>query len=140
MIFNSRIVTLNGNYSESDHVSQVFLTPAPEVQLLDKVKVQNIVREDREENAWPLVHLSDGRILRSRLLVSDYMRYPNLLLQPIRSVQTDSTRLSGHTLGYNLTGGRTTHTASSRHCSMHHVHPCLEPTLWPTNVSCPRDQ
>ena len=52
----------------------------PEVQLLDKVKVQSIVREDREENAWPLVHLSDGRVIRTRLLVSGYINCLELLL------------------------------------------------------------
>ncbi|KIP02996.1 hypothetical protein PHLGIDRAFT_111423 [Phlebiopsis gigantea 11061_1 CR5-6] len=41
----------------------------PEVQLLHKVKVQNIVRDDCEGNAWPLVHLSDGTVIRARLLV-----------------------------------------------------------------------
>ena len=47
------------------------LSTVPEVQLLDKVKVDSIQREDREEGGgWPLVHLSDGRILRTRLLVS----------------------------------------------------------------------
>ncbi|GJE90325.1 ubiquinone biosynthesis monooxygenase [Phanerochaete sordida] len=45
------------------------LSRHPEVLLLDKVKVQSIVREEREENAWPVVHLSDGRAIRTRLLV-----------------------------------------------------------------------
>lgn len=45
------------------------LSQYPEVQLLDKVKVQSIVREDREENAWPIVHLSNGQAIRARLLV-----------------------------------------------------------------------
>ncbi|PIL25239.1 hypothetical protein GSI_13128 [Ganoderma sinense ZZ0214-1] len=39
------------------------------VELADKVKVQSIVREEREGGGWPLVHLSDGRVLRARLLV-----------------------------------------------------------------------
>ncbi|KAI0709704.1 ubiquinone biosynthesis hydrox [Cerioporus squamosus] len=39
------------------------------VDLLDKVKVQSIQREEREGGGWPLVHLSDGRVLRARLLV-----------------------------------------------------------------------
>ena len=47
------------------------LASLPEVQLLDKVKVQSIQQEEREGGGgWPLVHLSDGRILRTRLLVS----------------------------------------------------------------------
>ncbi len=40
------------------------------VELFDKVKVQSIQREEREGGGWPLVHLSDGRVLRARLLVS----------------------------------------------------------------------
>lgn len=43
------------------------------VELADKVKVQSIVREEREGGGWPLVHLSDGRVLRARLLVSCYV-------------------------------------------------------------------
>ena len=39
------------------------------VELSDNVKVQSIVREEREGGGWPLVHLSDGRVLRARLLV-----------------------------------------------------------------------
>ncbi|GBE86276.1 ubiquinone biosynthesis hydrox [Sparassis latifolia] len=45
------------------------LSTVPSVQLLDKVKVQAIQREERQGGDWPLVHLSDGRILRARLLV-----------------------------------------------------------------------
>ena len=56
------------------------LSRFPEVQLLDKVKVQSIIREEREENAWPLVHLSDGRVIRTRLLVSTYMHVFDQLL------------------------------------------------------------
>ena len=40
------------------------------IELIDKVKVQSIERETREGGGWPLVHLSDGRVLRPRLLVS----------------------------------------------------------------------
>ncbi|KAI0664381.1 ubiquinone biosynthesis hydrox [Cubamyces menziesii] len=39
------------------------------VEIADKVKVQSIQREEREGGGWPLVHLSDGRVLRARLLV-----------------------------------------------------------------------
>ncbi|KIJ20663.1 hypothetical protein PAXINDRAFT_174166 [Paxillus involutus ATCC 200175] len=40
------------------------------LQLLQKVKVESIQREDKAEgNAWPLVHLSDGTTIRARLLV-----------------------------------------------------------------------
>lgn len=46
------------------------------VELMDKVKVQSIVQDEQEGGGWPLVHLSDGRILRARLLVSSIMRCP----------------------------------------------------------------
>jgi ubiquinone biosynthesis monooxygenase Coq6 len=47
------------------------LATVPEVQLLEKVKVNSIQREEREGGGgWPLVYLSDGRTLRTRLLVS----------------------------------------------------------------------
>ncbi|EPQ56623.1 ubiquinone biosynthesis hydrox [Gloeophyllum trabeum ATCC 11539] len=45
------------------------LSSVSEVQLLDKTKVSSIIREDREGGGWPLVHLSDGRVLRARLLI-----------------------------------------------------------------------
>lgn len=45
------------------------LSAFPDVELLDNVKVQTIIREDREGGGWPLVQLSDGRVLRARLLV-----------------------------------------------------------------------
>ena len=44
------------------------------VTLTDKVKVQAIEREEREGGGWPLVYLSDGRVLRARLLVSPLPR------------------------------------------------------------------
>ncbi|KAI0369821.1 ubiquinone biosynthesis hydrox [Pilatotrama ljubarskyi] len=45
------------------------LTARPAVEVTDKVKVDSIQREDREGGGWPLVHLSDSRVLRARLLV-----------------------------------------------------------------------
>ncbi|KZT12458.1 ubiquinone biosynthesis hydrox [Laetiporus sulphureus 93-53] len=45
------------------------LSSMPMIQLFDKVKVQSIQREEREGGGWPLVQLSDGRVLRARLLV-----------------------------------------------------------------------
>ncbi|TDL23907.1 ubiquinone biosynthesis hydrox [Rickenella mellea] len=39
------------------------------VSIIDKVKVSQIVREQKEGGGWPLVHTSDGRVLRTRLLV-----------------------------------------------------------------------
>ncbi|OCH85256.1 ubiquinone biosynthesis hydrox, partial [Obba rivulosa] len=45
------------------------LASSTSIRLLDKVQVQLISREETEGGGWPLVHLSDGRILRTRLLV-----------------------------------------------------------------------
>lgn len=45
------------------------LSQTPEVQLLDNVRVTAIEKEG-EANGWPLVRLSNGRTLRTRLLVS----------------------------------------------------------------------
>ena len=42
----------------------------PATQLFDKIKVHSISREELDSGGWPLVHLSDGRVLRARLLVS----------------------------------------------------------------------
>ena len=42
----------------------------PTVSVLEETKVQSIQKEDREGNGWPLLDLSDGRVLRARLLVS----------------------------------------------------------------------
>lgn len=45
------------------------LSTTSTVELADKVKVQSIT-QDTENGGWPLVHLSDGRTVRARLLVS----------------------------------------------------------------------
>ena len=45
------------------------LSQIPEVQLLDNVRVTTVEREDKG-NCWPLVHLSNGQTVRTRLLVS----------------------------------------------------------------------
>ncbi|KAF9244661.1 hypothetical protein BU15DRAFT_59410 [Melanogaster broomeanus] len=46
------------------------LANAEGIQLLQKVRVDSIQREDKEGgNGWPLVHLSDGTTIRARLLV-----------------------------------------------------------------------
>ncbi|KAG5653399.1 hypothetical protein H0H81_000686 [Sphagnurus paluster] len=45
------------------------LEKLPEVQLIDKTKVQSIIRDTEERGGWPLVHLDNGRVLRARLLV-----------------------------------------------------------------------
>ncbi|KAI1793424.1 ubiquinone biosynthesis hydrox [Ganoderma leucocontextum] len=46
-----------------------YLDKSGTIEVADKVKVLSIVREEREGGGWPLVHLSDGRVLRTRLLV-----------------------------------------------------------------------
>ncbi|KAI0083468.1 hypothetical protein BDY19DRAFT_900279 [Irpex rosettiformis] len=45
------------------------LSQFSEIELADKVKVDSIVQDEQEGGGWPLVHLSDGRVLRTRLLV-----------------------------------------------------------------------
>ncbi|KAJ3534227.1 hypothetical protein NMY22_g7018 [Coprinellus aureogranulatus] len=45
------------------------LAQLPQVQLLQKTKVQSITRDTDDQQNWPLVHLDNGRVLRSRLLV-----------------------------------------------------------------------
>lgn len=47
-----------------------YLDTTPSIKLLDKVKVNSIEKEQKEGGGWPLVHLSDGRVLRARLLVT----------------------------------------------------------------------
>ncbi|KAK7466404.1 putative ubiquinone biosynthesis monooxygenase [Stygiomarasmius scandens] len=44
------------------------LEQLPQVQIIDKTKVTTISPES-EDGGWPLVHLENGRVLRSRLLV-----------------------------------------------------------------------
>ena len=39
------------------------------IELVDKVKVESITSDNREGSSWPLLHLSDGRVIRARLLV-----------------------------------------------------------------------
>ena len=112
------------------------LSQFPEVQLLDNVKVQSIVRENREENAWPLVHLSDGRVIRARLLVSLRIRLLILLLQPRRSVQMATTLPSGRTRVYGAMAGPMTRRVSSVQSSTSHGHRSRARTLSLTNASC----
>jgi ubiquinone biosynthesis monooxygenase Coq6 len=50
------------------------LSHRPHVELADNVKVADIVRDDSAGESgvgggWPIVHLSNGRSLRARLLV-----------------------------------------------------------------------
>lgn len=48
------------------------LAQLPQVQLLQKTKVQSITRDSDDKQNWPLVYLDNGRVLRSRLLVSPF--------------------------------------------------------------------
>ena len=45
------------------------LSDIPCVQVTQRVKVESIEREAGDANHWPLVHLSNGAVLRARLLV-----------------------------------------------------------------------
>ncbi|TFL02046.1 hypothetical protein BDV98DRAFT_506257 [Pterulicium gracile] len=44
-------------------------SPSPSVKLSENTKVASVVQEGESEDGWPLVHLSDGRVLRARLLI-----------------------------------------------------------------------
>jgi ubiquinone biosynthesis monooxygenase Coq6 len=46
------------------------LSSRPQVELADNVKVMTIQQDSAEAGGWPVVHLSNGRSLRARLLVS----------------------------------------------------------------------
>lgn len=46
------------------------LSDAKGIQLLDNAKVSSITRDTKDRGHWPLVHLSNGKTLRARLLVS----------------------------------------------------------------------
>lgn len=45
------------------------LSDTPSVQVIQRVKVESIEREADDTNHWPLVHLSNGVVLRARLLI-----------------------------------------------------------------------
>jgi len=47
------------------------LDAIPTIEIVDNVKVTSITREaeDSDGGGWPLVHISDGRVIRTRLLV-----------------------------------------------------------------------
>ena len=45
------------------------LNTFPQVELIDKTRVQTIVRDADDRGGWPLVQLDSGRTLRTRLLV-----------------------------------------------------------------------
>lgn len=46
-----------------------YLREQPNVTLLDNTKVENIFEDDIPGGGWPMVQLSDGTVLRTRLLV-----------------------------------------------------------------------
>lgn len=71
------------------------------LELLQKVKVESIQREDREGgHGWPLVHLSNGNTLRARLLVSrpPFLNNKQIRRHHRRLVLTDSIHLSAPSL------------------------------------------
>ena len=41
----------------------------PDIQLLDKTKVQTITPDEGATGSWPVLHLDSGRSIRARLLV-----------------------------------------------------------------------
>jgi ubiquinone biosynthesis monooxygenase Coq6 len=45
------------------------LSDTPNIEIIQRVKVESIEREAGDANHWPLVHLSNGTSLRARLLV-----------------------------------------------------------------------
>lgn len=82
----------------------------PEIELIDKTKVESIIR-DEEEGKWPLVKLANDRILRTRLLVSGQPYFPSWSMADVtllRSVRTGSTHLSVGMLEFHHTDGLTT--------------------------------
>jgi ubiquinone biosynthesis monooxygenase Coq6 len=99
------------------------LSSISEVELLDKTQVGSIQREERGEGeGWPLVHLSDGRIFRTRLLVSTSIlcsRRVFIGATHIRWVPMASTLLSGLTRGSRHMGGPTTRKPSLQPCPTH---------------------
>ena len=113
-----------------------YLDNSKTVELADKVKVQSIVREDREGGGWPLVHLSDGRVLRARLLVSSSRRPTSVVLdhRP-RSVQTVSTPQYAHIRAFNHMVGHTTPQLSLPRSSITPGQLSKHPTPWHTNAS-----
>jgi ubiquinone biosynthesis monooxygenase Coq6 len=49
------------------------LRKQPNVTLLDNTRVENIFEDDIPGGGWPMVQLSDGTVLRARLLVGSAM-------------------------------------------------------------------
>lgn len=45
------------------------ISSLPSIEVTDKVKVTSILQDSQDGSDWPLVHLSDGRVIRTRLLV-----------------------------------------------------------------------
>ncbi len=79
-----------------------YLDNSGTVELADRVKVQSIVREEREGGDWPLVHLSDGRVLRARLLVSRQINFRlwslTISTGRCRRIQLPGTGIFGHSI------------------------------------------
>lgn len=101
------------------------LDSLPEIRILDKVKVQSIDNGDGL-STWPLVHLDNGQVLRSRLLVKSHVTALHLptpnekLYRWVRMVSTHQCDLLPKSLHSD---GRTTPKASLPLCSILHEVP-----------------
>lgn len=71
------------------------LESLPQVKLIQRTKVNSIVKPVGGNGDWPLVHLSDGRVLRSRLLVRYFFQLAFSTNAYSRLALTASTHLSG---------------------------------------------
>jgi hypothetical protein len=94
------------------------LSNIPEIQLLDNVRVDVIQKEERQDgNGWPIVRLSNGQTLRTRLLVS--FQHHSLVhitnLHMARSALMVSTHRSALTLASVPMVGRMILTLLSQH-------------------------
>ena len=69
------------------------------VEILDNIKVSSI-QKDSENGGWPIVHTSNGSVLRARLLVSCIASPETCLFNVLlfRSERTDATLRSGRML------------------------------------------
>lgn len=83
----------------------------PSIEVMDKVKVQSIVQDSQDGSDWPLVHLSDGRVIRTRLLVGVIFSFTNatgIELDYVRLALMVLTHPSAHMQEYNHMDGPTT--------------------------------
>lgn len=117
------------------------LDSLPHVQLIQRTKVQSITNPSESNGEWPLVHLDNGRVLRSRLLVRSpklAISFPNNSLA--RSARMDSIRLCELSLEFNPTGGHTILKPSLRLWNTHHEEHSKVPIPLRTNASSQQAQ